>query len=58
MLSTDEVSALVGVHPETVNRARRKGKLPAYYVGRRCIRYALKDVQEWLAGMRYQTVVA
>jgi excisionase family DNA binding protein len=54
LLNREEVAAIVGCHPETISRASRAGKLPAYYLGSRIVRYRLEDVYRWLEGFRYQ----
>jgi excisionase family DNA binding protein len=52
LLNRKEVAALVGCHPETIKRAERKGKLPAYRFGHRMVRYRREDVERWWQGAR------
>ena len=52
LLNRKEVAALVGCHPETIKRAERKGKLPAYRFGHRMVRYRREDVKRWWQGAR------
>ena len=54
LLNRKEVAALVGCHPETIKRAERKGKLPAYRFGHRMVRYRREDVERWWQGARYE----
>jgi excisionase family DNA binding protein len=48
LLSTNEVAARFGLHPDTVRRLTRAGKLPAIRLCR-CLRYRLEDVEAALA---------
>jgi excisionase family DNA binding protein len=54
LMSAKEVASMIGAHPATVERARKAGKLSAFYLGRRMVRYSLEDVKKWLEGTRYQ----
>ena len=54
LLNRKEVAALLGCHPETIKRAERKGKLPAYRFGHRMVRYRREDVERWWQGARYE----
>jgi len=55
LLDTQQVAELLGVHTESVNRMRRRGEIPAYYLGHRMLRFHRDDVMKWLEKFRYQT---
>ena len=51
MLSTSEVSQLLGVHTNTVRRWSNKGLIRAYRIGtRNDRRFKRKDIEEFLEG--------
>jgi len=54
LLDQNQVAEIIGCHPETVTRASRVGKLPAYYLGHRMVRYKREDVDAWLESFRHQ----
>jgi excisionase family DNA binding protein len=50
MLTTTEVARLLRVHPDTVRRWRAIGTGPRYAkLGNKSVRYALADVEAWVA---------
>jgi excisionase family DNA binding protein len=54
LMDREEVAAMLGVHTETIRRAQHAGKLPAYILGQKLVRYDLADVQVWLKGTRHE----
>lgn len=48
LLTHDEVARLLDVHPKTILRWGREGRLPRYKVGRK-VRFAEADVDAFLA---------
>ncbi|MDO5618029.1 helix-turn-helix transcriptional regulator [Kocuria sp.] len=58
LMTTPDVAALCGVHPDIVKRWRQSGDGPAFItLGRsRLVRYQPRDVQAWLdAGKKTST---
>ena len=53
LMDREEVAALLGVHTETIRRAQATGKLPAYVLGSKLVRYRLEDVEAWLEANRF-----
>ena len=49
ILTVDEVSEALGIHPLTVRRMARDGELPAFKVGRQW-RVKRELLERWLAG--------
>jgi excisionase family DNA binding protein len=47
LLDDAQASALLGVHPKTLQKLARTGRLPAYRVGR-FWRYRASDLELWL----------
>lgn len=47
LLDDTEASALLGVHPKTLQKLARSGHIPAYRVGR-FWRYRASDIEMWL----------
>ena len=47
LLDDQQASALLGVHPKTLQKLARTGHLPAYRVGR-FWRYRVSDLEMWL----------
>jgi excisionase family DNA binding protein len=50
-VSVEEAASLFGVHPETVRREIRKGRLPAVRIGRRTL-VAREVLNKLLSGSR------
>jgi excisionase family DNA binding protein len=48
LLTTDEVAAFIGCHPETVRRAYQLGLLTCQRFGARGRRFHAADVHDWL----------
>jgi len=46
-LDRREMAALLGVHPATLDRMRRRG-CPSYRWGRRTVRFLASEVTAWL----------
>jgi excisionase family DNA binding protein len=46
LLSTEEAAVLLAVHPKTLERWAREGRLPAYDLGR--WRFRASELDEWL----------
>jgi excisionase family DNA binding protein len=55
LFTREQVSQIVGCHPETITRASRRGELPAYYISKRMVKYRRSDVDKWLETFRYQS---
>jgi excisionase family DNA binding protein len=49
LLDAREVAALWGIHPETVARMAREGRLPCVRIGSRLVRFRLADIQDFAA---------
>lgn len=49
ILNRDQAAKLLGLHPETVARLARAGKLPAQKVGQQW-RFSRRRLKSWIAG--------
>lgn len=48
LLTTDQVAKALNVTVKTVRKWRYEGQLPAVKVGKRLVRYRMRDILEWL----------
>ncbi len=52
LLTARELGLLLKVSAKTIYRLAWSGDLPAVRISRRCIRFVLSEVEEWLDGRR------
>jgi len=50
LLTVDEASRYLHLHPQTVYLMVRKGELPVFRVARRAIRFDKDILDQWIAG--------
>ena len=55
-IEVKDVAKVLGVHPQTVCRYIREGKLKAIKVGLRLYKVSEYDFKEYLNGLKYQPV--
>lgn len=52
LLVTEEVARMVRLAPRTVQEATRRGEIACVRLGKRSVRYLLKDVLAWVEARR------
>jgi len=53
LLTREQLATRYQVHPRTVDDWRRRGILPAFVVGARCVRFPVVDCDEGLRRFRH-----
>lgn len=59
LLNTTQAAELLGLEPRTLECWRQRGDGPRYIsISRRCVRYDLEDLYEWIDGQKTQSTSA
>lgn len=56
LLTADQVAQILNMDPETVRLYARQGRLACYRFGPRCVRFTLKDVEDFMERCRVEAV--
>ena len=51
LLKVDDVAEILGMHPQTVYRMARQGKIPSVKIGR-SLRFDSEEIEEWIKGRK------